>query len=125
LITKRRIVFAVAATAFVSAALIAVAVANRSTGEFTLDNRSSEMIDHAVVEVCGQKFDFTELPSGTVRGMKFKIGADSDYGVSVKFHSGRRLSAHVGYVTSGVKYHDKLIVANNAIILNGGNAEIK
>lgn len=88
-----------------------------NVGEVSLENRASEPIDHALIEVCGQKFKFDNLEIGNVQMAKFKVGADSGYNVSIEFHSGRKIISEVGYVTSGYNYKDKLAVTDEQIIL--------
>lgn len=86
-------------------------------GTVTLINRSTESIAKGSMEVCGQKFNFTEIHPGESETAKFAVRADSHYQISITFRSGREISKQIGYVTSGFNYKDRLVVTQDDILL--------
>jgi ABC-type lipoprotein release transport system permease subunit len=114
---NRKLIFGAALVGCVVVALTIVFASTRNSGEVSLENNSSEPIAHATIEVCGQKLDFSEMARGEIKTAKFKVKGDSQYDVIISFHSGRKINAHIGYVTNGASYKDKLAVTDNEVVL--------
>jgi hypothetical protein len=86
-------------------------------GEFSLINRASEGIERASVEICGQRFEFGDLPPGGRVSRSYEVGGESHYTIEIRFHSGRHQRAELGYVSSGFDFRDELSVSDTQIVL--------
>src|SRR5258706_13971536 len=117
---RKRIFFSVALIACIVPALILALASVKNTGEISLENHASEPIAQAMVVVCGQRLDFSEIPVGEIKTRKFKVGADSSYEVSVAFQSGRKIAARMGYVTRGANFEDKFVVTDSEAVFEAG-----
>jgi hypothetical protein len=117
---KRPVIWTLVSIGLLLATLFAVLAFRTNRGDFSLENRAREAIARAAVQICHQKFEFGEIPPGEARTATFKIRTDSHYDVAVEFKSGRAIDAHVGYVTSGANFNDKLIVKDNEVVLETG-----
>ena|ERR1700704_167862 len=120
---RKPIFFGAALIGCVGVALILVVASTQNAGEVGLESRASEPIDQAIVVVCGQRLDFSDVALGETKSAKFKVRGDSSYEVSIAFHSGRKINATVGYVTNGINYKDKLVVTDNEVVLEAGPAQ--
>src|SRR5690242_16371081 len=89
-----------------------------SRGKVTVINQSTEPITALSLTVCEQKLELPNLAPGSNSTWDYKVRNDCDYVMSVRFASGRQLNRQLGYVTSGFKYVDELIVT-------GADIEIK
>lgn len=85
-----------------------------SYGAVTVINDSHEELSGVVV-VCGQNFDVTRLMPDERHKIRYKLGGDSSYAVTVKFKSGKELRKDVGYVTNGMEFDDELHVTDKDI----------
>jgi hypothetical protein len=84
-------------------------------GSFTLVNHSKEMIKTAVVIVCGQTVQLSDIDPGNSASSEYKVKADSSYDVTVSFQSGQKIHKAVGYVTNGMDFHHDILVSDNDI----------
>lgn len=97
-------------------ALFAGACAS-SRGKVTVINQSAEPIEALSLTVCEQKLELPNLAPGANSTWAYKVRNDCDYAMSVRFASGRQLNRQLGYVTSGFKYEDELIVTGADVVI--------
>src|SRR3954468_22482843 len=114
---KKLLIAGVVLIAVPTAAIVTYSIFSTGRGEVILENQANESVDHATIVVCRQQFDFGSFGPGESKAAEFKVTGEDHYDVSVTFHSGRQVSAQVGYVTSGMDFNDKLIVKSESIIL--------
>lgn len=104
----------------VGVALVPWLFVTSHAGEVMVENRTSESIDRATIEVCGQALELSQIAPGEKKTASYKVVTDSHYDVSVTFNSGRKIDASVGYVTNGMDFRDTLIVTDDAIAYEAG-----
>lgn len=110
----------------ISAALFCILAASCAPykGEFLIINEANETIKRAIVSVCGQTIELKGLqPTQKAFGL-YDVKSDSHYAVTVEFESGRKLQKDVGYVTSGLDFHDKIVVTDKDILIVGDGAHL-
>jgi hypothetical protein len=55
-------------------------------------------------------------PGGRATG-RLAVGGDADYHITIRFQSGRELERRLGYVTSGMDFHDEFSVSETDIVM--------
>jgi hypothetical protein len=104
------------ALALVLVALVIGACA-RNTATIVLVNETKEPIASATVEVGGPIVELGQIePGGRATG-RLAVGGDADYHITVRFQSGAVLDRRLGYVTSGMDFHDEFSVSETDIVL--------
>jgi len=86
-------------------------------GDVSIANQAAEPIRDGIIEVCKQRFEFGEIKPNESKQIHYKVKSDSDYDVTIEFASGKKLTRRLGYVTSGMDFHDTLTVRNDDIAL--------
>ncbi len=108
----------IAGVVLVICAIAAILVFHpKGSGAVTLENQTSESIDQASIVVSPQKLDFGRLAPDESKFAKFEPRGESHYEVSITFHSGRQISAQLGYVDSGLNIIGTLIVNSDEVVL--------
>lgn len=107
----------------VSAILVTSLACAPNKGTVSVTNKSSEMITRAIVVICGQTLEISNLDPSKTKSMSYRIECEGHYSVNVEFRSGRHLEKNVGYVTSGFDMHHEIVVLDADILSSGGVTE--
>lgn len=86
-------------------------------GVVLLSNETSQEITSAHVTICGQEFEFSNVPKGGFAVARYNVTSDSHYDVKVLLRSGHRRDGKIGYVTHGADFFDVVEVSNEELIL--------
>jgi hypothetical protein len=88
------------------------------SGQLTVVNKSSSELVSVKVEVCNQQLAFNNIAPGKSLKKIFEVTADSHYEISVLSKSGKLRSTHLGYITNGMNFSDRIIINDNEISLD-------
>lgn len=81
----------------------------------TVLNESENTIAEGSILVCRQTLIFENIKPGKRRQLQYELGSDSDYGVKIRFDSGKEIEKSVGYVTNGLTVNDEIIITGESI----------
>ena len=87
-------------------------------GEDSIVNQAGEAIRSGQLEICKQQFSLGQVQPKQSKEIHYKVRSDSHYDVTIEFESGKKLSRQVGYVTSGMDFHDRLTVTDDDVSLS-------
>jgi hypothetical protein len=99
----------------VSLALVFTACAG--TTNFVLINATKEPIASAVVEIKSETVALGQIEPGGRAPGRLAVGGEADYHITVRFQSGTVLERRLGYVDSGMDFHDEFSVSETDIVL--------
>lgn len=105
---KKRLWLVAALAALVAVVIFALGSSNK--GEVSIVNQAAEPIRDGTIEICRHRFTVGEIRPNESKQIHYKVRSDSHYDVTIEFASGKRLTSHLGYVTSGMDFHDTLTV---------------
>jgi hypothetical protein len=80
------------------------------SGSITIANGTSESIARAEMIVCNQRLIVENLKPHDEAFRDYRLNCEGHYSVNVRFESGRQVSKDVGYVTTGMDMHHRLII---------------
>ena len=109
------LVVAIAITAFCLTAAILQKVASTKC-DVTFVNGTNEPMSLLRMNVCDQGFKAENIGPGSKTKFAFEAGRDSGYNIEITFKSRRRIRQTIGYVTSGIHYHDVLLVKIDQVV---------
>jgi len=104
------------ATSVVIVAFAAVAWMGVCSGQVVcvVANETSQVADVSV-GIYGREYAVKGLSPGGSFSFEFEPAADAHYEIEVILGSGARYKQEIGYVTSGVSLHHRIIVGDGAV----------
>jgi hypothetical protein len=81
-----------------------------------VENETSQMAD-VTVSIYDMEYTAKGLSPGGSFSFEFEPAADAHYEVEVTLESGASYKQNVGYVTSGVSLHHRIVVGDDAVKL--------
>jgi hypothetical protein len=84
--------------------------------DVTFVNGTNEPISVLRMNICGQGFKAEKIKAGSKVKFVFEARNDSGYNIEIIFNSKRRIGQTIGYVTSGMRYHDVLLVRTEQVV---------
>jgi len=105
---------AISVLVLVLAAVLAIGLSSNK-GEVSVVNQAAEPIRAGTIEICNQRLTLGETKPNESKRIHYKVKSDSHCNITIEFASGKKLTRHLGYVTSGMDFHDTLIVKDGDI----------
>jgi hypothetical protein len=103
--------------------LLLACIACGNSTSFVLANDTNDIIASATVQLKRASVELGQIEPGGRAAGTLAIGGDDDYHITVRFQSGRVLDKRLGYVTSGVDFHDEFSVSETDISLKRSSVE--
>lgn len=116
------LVLGILASFAVIIALAAMAWVGVRSGQVVcvVENETSQVAD-VTVAIYERRYAVKGLSPGGSFSFAFEPGADAHYEVEVVLGSGASYKQDVGYVTSGVSLHHRIMVGDNAVKLTASS----
>jgi len=86
-----------------------------NTGVVSIRNMTRYTITQGELEVCGQKFDFSNLSTGRILDFHYTVKKASTYTVTVKFYDNVGFTSHVGNVAARKDAQDALEITSTGV----------
>jgi hypothetical protein len=114
---RKRVWLIAALVALIVVALFIILPIWLSTkGEVLIINEADEAIHSGQIEICNQRFPLGQIEPKQTKQFHYKINFPSDYDLTIEFASGKKLTRHIGYVTSAWDFHDTVTMKNDDVI---------
>jgi hypothetical protein len=101
------------------ALVAAVAIISLSSNHsyITVVNTGNVAIANITITLSRETQYLTSLKPNEKRALRFLVHGDASYVVSVTFENGKKLNQEVGYVTSGMDFHEVICISPQKVTI--------